>query len=227
MKKLEGYYGRLKGLKALTSSVPYVLKDIVDDYNNIIKELSDLLDENLESFLIPDHFYYRSSGGKIMCKVDDYKSKLLQILSYLEYGYNIGQKVIEIGSIYNSISDEELKERVSDILTAPDNFDRVINQATLVLENRIREKSRNNDGLVGVRLVNTVLNTDLEKTKIKVSNNQEEHEGICHIIRGIMLSYRNPTHHFIIENYSREDALKFCAFVDLILHLIDEGEIVD
>ncbi len=227
MKKLESYYGRLKGLKALTNSVPYIQKDIVDDYNNIINGLSDLLNEDLKSFLIPDHFCYKSGGGKIMCKAEDYKSKLLQILSYLEYGYNIGQKVIEIGSIYNSISDEKLKERVSDILTAPDNFDRVINQATLVLENRIREKSKNNDGLVGTKLVNIVLNTDLEKTKIKVSNNQEEHAGICHIVRGIMLSYRNPTHHFVIENYSREDALKFCAFVDLILHIIDEGEIVD
>ncbi len=56
----------------------------------------------------------------------------------------------------------------------------------------------------------------------KVSVSYSQYESIAHICRGIILSFRNPTHHKIIENYSREDALKFCAFIDLLLMLIDK-----
>jgi len=62
--------------------------------------------------------------------------------------------------------------------------------------------------------VNAVLNADLTKIVLKVSDNADEHEGICHICRGVMLTFRNPTHHRVIDTYSREDALKVCAFID-------------
>jgi hypothetical protein len=39
-----------------------------------------------------------------------------------------------------------------------------------------------------------------------------------------MLAFRNPTHHHIADTYSREDALKVCAFIDNLLGTIDAAK---
>lgn len=128
----------------------------------------------------------------------------------------------EPSAIYAALRDQELRERCSDLLTASTNFDRVVNQATLVLEDRIRKRSGLND-LQGVGLVNKALNSKRDDSILKVSNDPQIHEGICHICRGIVLAFRNPTHHQIIEAYSREDALKLCAFIDNLLSIIEQA----
>ena len=148
-----------------------------------------------------------------------------QLVSYLELGHSVGTQVVEIGSLYNSIRDSQLRDRCSDLLSAPGNFDRVINQATLVLEDRIRKKASGDNSLTGVQLINQVLKPDPGSSILKVSENRNEHEGICHICRGLMQAFRNPTHHQLIEKFSREDALKVCAFIDDILRMIDEAEV--
>jgi hypothetical protein len=153
--------------------------------------------------------------------------RLGQLISYLEHVYFLNSHIVEIGSLYNSIKDAELKSRCSDLLSAAGNFDRVINQTTLVLEDRIRTKSGVDKPLAGVQLVNAVLNADISKTILQISDNAEEHEGVCHICRGLMLSFRNPTHHRILDKYTREDALKLCAFIDNILLLIDNAVVVE
>ncbi len=220
--KLKRLYGRLKGLRELTFTHDYVQRVIVEDYNRMVQEISNILEEDMKSFIIQEVARY--DGGRTV-KSSEVQSKLLQLLSFLEYGFSLSESVIEIGSIYNSIADEELKSRCSDILSSPGNFDRVINQATLVLEDRIRTKSKNKEGSVGVQLVNKVLNADLSKSILKVSENADEHEGICHICRGIMLSFRNPTHHFVTDKFSREDALKLVAFIDNLLQIIDNSKV--
>lgn len=222
--KLKGLYGRLRGIRELLAIHSTAPKHVGDDYNQIVNQVSEIIGENCLSFSLPPDFYWESSSGDSVSYSQTIQAKLLQFLSYLEFSYNLPGQVIEIGSIYNSIKDEELKSRCSDILSAPDNFDRVINQATLVLEDRIRTKSKLTD-LIGVNLVNKAINSDPEKSVLQTSDNPEEHEGIAHICRGIILSFRNPTHHKIIENYSREDALKFCAFIDSLLLIIDKSKL--
>lgn len=222
--KLKKLYGRLKGLRELTFTHNYIQKSVVEDYNKLVEEISKNLDEDMSSFFLKQHQYRLYSSGNEVSAAD-VQAKLLQLLSYLEYGFHLSESVIEIGSIYNSIVDEELKSRCSDILSSPGNFDRVINQATLVLEDRIRTKSQNKEGLVGIQLVNKVLNSDLKKSVLKVSENSDEHEGICHICRGIMLSFRNPTHHFVSDRFSREDALKLVAFIDNLLQIVDKSKL--
>jgi len=220
--KLKKLYGRLKGIKAVVnshSSPPFLPHEIMEDFNLIVMDISKIIGEDLESFLLKN---VRMAAGKSVSSLD-VSIKLLQILSYLEYGFNLSESIIEIGSIYKSIADEELKSRCSDILTAPGNFDRVINQATLVLEDRIRTKSQSDRTLVGVGLINKVLNSDLSNTILKVSDSADEHEGIGHICRGIIMSFRNPTHHYISDKFSREDALKFVAFVDNLLQIINNS----
>jgi hypothetical protein len=221
-KLLRGLYGRLRGLKELAGTHTTLSSGVGDDYHQIVKSVAAIVSDNLDSFLLSTSAYRNRNDWFPSSKLQE---KLFQLLFHLEYQYSLGEAIVELGSIYKSINDEELKGRCSDILSSPGPFDRVINQATLVLEDRIRTKSKSEKGLIGVHLVNKALNADLSKTTLKISDSAEEHEGICHICRGIMLAFRHPTHHYLTDKYSREDALKFCAFVDNILRLIDNAKL--
>jgi len=223
--KLRKLFGRLKGIRELVTIQDIADKAMVDDYNNIVKNIGSVTGEEMASFLVSQAYYWEGGPGQSICQSSTIQGKLFQLISYLEYGHNLTESIIEIGSIYNSIQDEELKARCSDILSAPGNFDRVINQSTQVLEDRIRKKSKADRTLVGAALVNKALNPDLAKTILVVSENQEEHEGVCHICRGLMIGFRNPTHHHLTDSFTREEALKFCAFVDSILQIIEKAKL--
>lgn len=222
--ELEKWYGALKGMREFSMNIKAIPISAINDYNKIVKKISKIVGEKLDNFKVTEYPIY--SGGE-RTDVGALQSKLFPFLSFLEHGYKLSEKVIEIGSIYNSIEDTELKERCSDILSAPSDFDRVINQATLVLEDRIRTKSGVSTNLSGVNLVNKALNTNPEKTILLVSDDPGIHEGICLICRGIMMSFRNPTHHTISDSnqITREDALKFTAFIDYLLKFLDKSKI--
>jgi len=111
------------------------------------------------------------------------------------------------------LEDSQLQERCSKLLLASTHFDIPINQATLVLEDRIRKKSQPTNRLEGIKLVNYSFNGDLLKTILQVSINPDEQDGITNMLRGIVLAFRNPTHHHIINSFSREHALKICGLV--------------
>jgi hypothetical protein len=219
-------YGRLKGIRELVFNQSTTNQEVGKDYDNIVNDIAVVIGENLASFILPKNIYNLTRANRLCTTSDNIQGKLLQLLGYLEYGYALSEQVIEIGSVYNSIADEELKSRCSDILSAPSNFDRVINQATLVLEDRIRTKAKLDGSAIGVNLVNKALNPDPSKSILKVSDNTEEHEGICHICRGIVLAFRNPTHHKLNDQITREDALKVCAFVDKLLAIIEQAKTI-
>ncbi len=120
------------------------------------------------------------------------------------------------------IQDQELKSRCTDILLASSNFDRPINQATLILEDRIRRKAQPKQKLVGENLVGYAFNEDLSKTVLVVaSNDPEDQRGFTQILRGIVPAFRNKTHHHVITNFSREDAIRVCGFIDVLLRVVD------
>ena len=221
--KLQKCYGRLKGLKNIVSTEQYIIVDLINDYNLVVDEVQKNIEEDLESYKVKKYRKLGSDGDETSSYY--LKDKLFQLISFLEYGYKLSEEIIEIGSIYNSIKDEELKSRCADILTASSNFDRVINQASQVLEDRIRTKSGLDKTFVGIKLVNNALNADRSKSVLIISENNEEHEGFCHICRGIMLAFRNPTHHYLSDSFKREDALKFTAFIDNLLKILHKCKI--
>jgi hypothetical protein len=122
------------------------------------------------------------------------------------------------------IEDQELRSRCQDILMAPANFDRPINQATLVLEDRIRNKAKPTTKLVGESLVNFAFKEDLSTTVLQVaSNDSDDQRGFTQILRGLVPAFRNKTHHHIINTFSREEAMRVCGFIDVLLRVVDSS----
>jgi uncharacterized protein (TIGR02391 family) len=122
------------------------------------------------------------------------------------------------------LADNELRSRCEDLLLASKNFDRAINQATLVLEERIRMKAQPTQKLVGENLVNFAFKEDLMKTVLRVaSNDADDQRGFTQILRGAVPAFRNKTHHHVINAFSREDALRVCGFIDVLLRTVDNA----
>lgn len=124
------------------------------------------------------------------------------------------------------IEDQELRSRCQDILMASANFDRPINQATLVLEDRIRKKAQPPAKLklVGENLVGYAFNEDISKTVLRVaSNDADDQRGFTQILRGVVAAFRNKTHHHTTNNFSREEAMRVCGFIDVLLRIVDNS----
>jgi uncharacterized protein (TIGR02391 family) len=137
------------------------------------------------------------------------------------------QRATTSKSIDELISDGILRGRIRNIVLGKRNFDIAVNQATLVLEDRLRNraKSRIQKRVVGVDLVNLACKSDLNQTILRLSENPDEQDGLTNILRGVTLAFRNPTHHHLVENLTREDAIRVCAFIDLLLRVVDNATV--
>ena len=123
------------------------------------------------------------------------------------------------------IQDEELLGRCADLLLARKHFDRPINQATLVLEDRIRKKAQLTNKLVGENLVNNAFNEELKKTVLQVSSaDPDDQRGFTQILRGMVPTFRHKTHHHVTTNFSRYDAMRVCCFIDVLLRVVDNSQ---
>jgi len=123
------------------------------------------------------------------------------------------------------IQDNELRDRCVDILLARSKFDRPIREATLVLENRIRNKANPTVNLVGENLVTFAFNEEISKTLLRVAGGDpNDQRGFTQILRGIVPTFRNKTHHHIIDSFSRNEAMRVCGFVDVLLRVVDNSE---
>jgi hypothetical protein len=223
MTKLRMLYGSLMGMRdalALASQLFY--KVLGDDYSVTVGDLATLLGQDLSRFQLPENIYGEYDyGSALRAPKNILEGKLIPLISFLEYGYHLNEEVVEIGTLYGSLEDEELRGRCADILSARNNFDRVVNQATMVLEDRVRRKGKDSTGLTGTQLVNTYVKAKPDESKIVFSGDPDEQDGFSNVLRGMMLAFRNTTHHSPSDTWSREDALKVCAFVDYLLKRLE------
>jgi uncharacterized protein (TIGR02391 family) len=220
--ELKGAYQRLVRLSEVFSpkDVNVVDRTLGLDFNKIILKITQLTGENFDDFLIPPDF---QGYDKEYCSAEVLMAKLKQALGYLEGKYNLNDRVIVAGSLASSIKDAELKARCLDIIASPGPYDRAINQATQILEDRIKNKSGITD-LIGEELINKVFKDKPEESVLIVKAGREEHSGFSHLCRGVIRAFRNPTHHKLSDDFAQEDALKFCGFIDILLNIVDSSK---
>ena len=122
------------------------------------------------------------------------------------------------------LQDKDLRARCLDLLAASSRYDRAINQATLVLEDRIRKKAKPPSPMTGEPLVNFAFKDEMSKTVLQVGSGQaDDQRGFTQILRGIVPAFRNNTHHHISDNFSQEEAILVVGFIDVLLRVVERS----
>ena len=218
---VEGAYARLKGLRdtayALKNGAVAIPRSFGHDYSKILSSLRDQIDDGFIDFDLTRDDILEDGSANFYYYTASTLSKVNQLIAYLESVHQAATRIVQIGSIYNLILDPELKSRCSDLLSANDHFDRVINQATQVLEERIRALLPDLVSVYGLVLFGKAVNSDPTKTRIKFSDIPAEQQGYADLLRGVVGAFRNPSHHRFLANVSREQALQICSFIDNLL----------
>ncbi len=118
------------------------------------------------------------------------------------------------------LRDPDLKKRCGNTLKGPPPYDPAVNQATLVLENRLRKITNTPKGkapdLAAIAFKSS-------GPVIRLSDDADEQDGYQYLARGLFAVYRNGTHHRLAE-MSREEAIGICAFIDAFLDEIAKGK---
>ena len=97
-------------------------------------------------------------------------------------------------------------------------------EATTVFDDRLKKLS----GIQKMKpqdLIGKALSPDPQKAVLEISAEREGQEGFYSICKGVMLVFRNTTHHALSDKMTREDALKFCGFVDALLALLGQATV--
>jgi len=134
------------------------------------------------------------------------------------------EKRITGATIDTLLQDKQLQDRCKDLLLATKHFDRAFREATTVLDDRLKKKSGIKN-LNPLNLVGKAINPDPQKAIIEVSAEKDEQEGFHGICKGVMLAFRNKSHHELSDKFTREDALKFCGFIDAILGILEQANL--
>jgi uncharacterized protein (TIGR02391 family) len=122
-------------------------------------------------------------------------------------------------SLPSLISDDELRKRCEDLLAADAHHDRVIREACVILEDRVRKAIGASKGLTGTSLMERAFG---KNGALQLSEHDQEQIGAMQIYRGVMAFFRNAAGHNLIESYTQEDAVRFVVFVDLLLAMVDK-----
>lgn len=223
-KRLRGIYAQLVGLERAWPA-DNTRAEVMTRANKLIAEFCKLLDLPIEDFAIPTSLSWNNYNNELYFSGSDSLPFVKQAISYLVEIEHVSERIQEIGSLYNVIKHEELKRRCSDLLSSPGPYDRAINQATQVLENVIRQKAQDGDKMTGTALVGRYIKQDPDTSTLVVSDDKAEQEGFSNMIKGVMLVFRNDTHHRISDRFTREEALQVCGFIDNLISIIDKAHV--
>ena len=200
-----------------------VSNNICEKFNSLMYDLRNIIDDEMLGYFVIEDEEIRERH----LTIGEMKNHICPVIEYLKNLYIEGgeYQIAKIGSLYNSIDDKDIKERCGDILLGDSAFDRAINQATQILEDRIKEKAElTNTNLTGIPLISKAVHPKIEDTILKFSDKSDIQEGYSFIFKGLISNYRNPTHHSLTFECSREYALKVCAYIDELLKVVTNSE---
>lgn len=207
-------------LIALFESLPHsarVNKSFADDFTSIQREVGGLL--NIDVSNVADFKQYNALDGAEVY-TEDVSSRARQLIAILNVVFEETDPIE--GSLIARARDDDIRKRCADILNSGEAVDRAINQATLVLEDKVRKFSGLNEE-VGQSLFSKAINSDPANAVIRISSDKELQSGYADICRGLIKVYRNPTHHHIRDSYTRVEAEAICVFIDHLLDVIKKS----
>lgn len=126
------------------------------------------------------------------------------------------------------IKDAQLQDYCSDLLQAPGAYDRVIREATTVLEDRMRQKCGhelmaqlipNANDQTGENLVNTLFSPD--NTVLSISEDRHQRIRFHRVLLATVSYLRNPYHHHIDLTTEWSWAWSTVGFIDRLLAEIE------
>jgi uncharacterized protein (TIGR02391 family) len=124
-------------------------------------------------------------------------------------------------SLPSLIHDEELRTRCSDLLAAGGQYDRVIREACVILEDRVRKVAGFGKDKLGTSLMQAAFSA--KGGPLQLSSHEQEQVGYMQIYTGVMAAFRNAAGHNVVDSYTQEDALRFVSTVDLLLDMVSRA----
>jgi len=128
-----------------------------------------------------------------------------------------GEKFANVDS---SVLDEELAERVLSIYENGQYQD-VVRNAFIVLEERVRDKGGFSEDKCGVNLMTESFNP-ADPGPLAMGKTNSEKEGTMLLYRSVFMALRNPVSHRFIEEIDQDYARDIIHTVNLLLRSIDE-----
>jgi hypothetical protein len=101
-------------------------------------------------------------------------------------------------------------------------LDTVIREATIILENRIRNLSNAPNSKFGVDLASFAFGG--QNPQIRISELTAEQEAAHLLYRGIFGFIRNSSHHNLIINFDSNRVLQIIAFIDYLIYLAENAK---
>lgn len=222
MSDLRTCYERLAALANHIGGVGGVALEVVDDFNSIVacgaKYAEDLASLRI-STTNGDRLVAKLGAREHRISADVFRARVAQAIAILKlrlHGYSLPN--IEVHRA-PPVQDTELRSRAVSLLSRGEYFDQVVNQATQVLEVRLRTLSGHPGKETGPALVSKVLPGDPKHAPLRVSDDPAEQEGFANICRGVMQYLRNSAHHHF-KATSREDAERVCVTIDYLLGVL-------
>ncbi len=139
--------------------------------------------------------------------------------AYVEVARLRKQLAVAETNITTLINDNELRRRCLELLSADSDYDRAIREASVILEDRVRNALGNDGkGLIGSDLMNKAFRKD--NPFFRLSDHPNEQQGAQFLYSGMMGFFRNKVGHQVIDTYTQADAIRFVAWVDLLLQMV-------
>ena len=223
-RKIKLALAQLEGLQTGTSSVDTLNEAVGLQFNGILAALGKIDGVDIDALKMDRSNFYGGTSGTEFCEPSDIRAKLGQAIGLLR-ALDSEDRVPQVVTMFDALKDTILRDRCHDLLTAKDHFDRPISQATLVLEDRLRNRSGDKGGRVGIDLLHAIANPSPDKSGLLFADDPSVHQGMFRSLEGVFLAFRNPTHHKLINSFTRERAVQVCGFIDTLLSVVDQAEV--